>query len=148
MAGSAALDRLFSPVIPAPIAGARLATLTTIRRMGMTVMNEERSGGRWTILAMTENQRSKIDIRAVDYKRTRMDVKVSWDQIDFVKDPAVANEFIKQTVVELTRITFKQIQIATAQLLLSDLGYDKTKNPRPTDEVNNGQASNAGRHIP
>ena len=68
-----------------------------------------------------------------------MDVKVSWDQIDFVKDPAVANEFIKQTVVELTRITFKQIQIATAQLLLSDLGYD-TKNPNGILDANTQNA--------
>ena len=128
MAGSAALDRILNgeshQIIPSPIAGARLATLTTIKRMGMTVEKEERSGDQWTILAKTENQKSKIEIRAIDDKRTRMDVKVSWDQLDFVKDPAVANEFIRQTVVELSRLTFKRIQIATAQMLLGDLGYD------------------------
>ncbi len=132
MAGSAALDRVLNgdsyQVVPAPIAGARLAALRTIRRMGMTVESDARSGGRWTILTATKNQKSKIEIRAIDYKRSRMDVKVSWDQLDFVKDPEVANEFIRKTVAEVSRITFRRIQIATAQLLLANLGYG-TKNP-------------------
>jgi len=40
------------------------------------------------------------------------------------KNTPTAIEFIRQMGVELSRLTFQQIRIATAQMLLYDLGYD------------------------
>ncbi len=56
-----------------------------------------------------------------------MDVKVSRNDFTFINDPSTTGEFIRQTAVELSRLTFQQIRIATAQMLLGELGYDTSK---------------------
>ena len=127
LAGSAALEYISTEAtyqdIPSPIAGARLGALATLRRMGMDVENDERNEAGWTIQAKSEGRRIKVEFGAVSDKRTRMDVKVSRDDFTFINDPSTTSEIIRQTAVELSRLTFQQIRIATAQMLLSELGY-------------------------
>ena len=127
MAGGAVVDHVINGevhhIIPTPIAGAHLAALAAVKQMGMTVEQDQRDGDKWTITAIRGNRISKIQISAAGNKRSRIDVEVSWDELDFIKDPSTANDFLEQMQVEITRLPFRQIQTATAQMLLSDLGH-------------------------
>jgi hypothetical protein len=128
MAGSAVVDHVINGdvhhVIPTPLAGAHLATLATFEQMGMTVEDDRRAGDKWTVLAVKGSRSSKVEISAAGIDRSRVDVQVSWGDLDFIKDPSTANDFIGQMQVEISRLSFKRVQTATAQMLLSDLGYD------------------------
>ncbi len=128
MAGGAALEHVFNgtvhQVIPSPIAGARLAALKTLKSMGMTVEKDERSEDRWTVLAKAGSRNISIEFMALSDKSARMSLKGSWGDFVFFNELSKADAFIKQIEIELSRLTFKQIRIATAQMLLSDLGYD------------------------
>ena len=42
----------------------------------------------------------------------------------FIKDSSTGNEIIDQMSVELSRFTFKRLRLASAQMLLGELGYD------------------------
>ncbi len=131
LAGGAALEHIGSETIyqdiPSPIAGARLGALRALRRMGMAVEKDEINEDGWTIHAKSESREIKIEFGVVGDRRTRMDVKVSRDDFKFINDPSTTNEIIRQTAVELSRLTFQQIRIATAQMLLGELGYDTSK---------------------
>lgn len=128
MAGGAVVDHVINGevhhIIPTPIAGAHLAALAAVKQMGMTVKQDQRDGDRWTVTATRGSRSSKIEITAAGTKRSRIDVEVSWDDLDFIKDPSTANDFLEQMQVEIARLPFKRIQTATAQILLSDLGYE------------------------
>ncbi len=127
MRGPRSVEHVINGVVyqtfPSPIAGARLAALKTLKRMGMAVEKDERNEAGWTIQAKSAGRRIKIDFEMVSDKRTRMDVKVGRDDFTFINDPSTTREIIRQTAVELSRLTFQQIRIATAQMLLSELGY-------------------------
>ncbi len=113
---------------PSPIAGARLAALKTLKRMGMAVEKDEISGDGWAILARAVDRKIDIDLESLSGKSVRMRVDVHRTDFVFLKDPSTGNEIIEQTRADLSRLTFKRIRIATAQMLLSELGYD-TKYP-------------------
>ena len=51
-------------------------------------------------------------------------MRVDVSRFIFIKDLAASNDIIDLTNVELSRLTFKQIRIATVQMLLSELSYD------------------------
>ena len=108
-----------------PIAGTRLAALQTLKRMGTKVNKDERSEDGWTILAEAEMQKIDIRFEALNDNNVRMRVAVS--RFNFIKDRATSNDIIKLTKVELSRLTFRRIQTATAQILLGELGYDAYK---------------------
>jgi hypothetical protein len=128
---SAAVEHIFrknvDQSVPSSIAGAHLAALNTIKRMGMTVVTDERSEDRWTILAKAEKRAISVELREVGNESVWMSVMVRRDDFAFIKDLTTANEFNKQMAGELSRLTYKRIRIATAQLLLSDLGYGTKK---------------------
>jgi len=107
---------------PLPIAGTRLAALQTLKRMGTKVNKDERSEDGWTILAEVGVQKIDIKFEALNDNNVRMRVAVS--RFNFIKDLATSNDIIDLTIVELSHLTFKRIRIATAQMLLSELGYD------------------------
>ena len=147
LAGGAALEYIGSEAIyqeiPSPMAGARLGALITLRRMGLAVERDERDENGWTIQAKATSREINIEFGVVSDKRTRMDVKVSRDDFTFINDPSTTNEIIRQTAVELSRLTFQQIRIATAQMLLRELGYDTSK----PDGILNAKTRNAIRRF-
>ena len=110
---------------PLPIAGTRLAALQTLKRMGTKVNKDERSEDGWTILAEAGVQKIDIRFEALNDNNVRMRVAVS--RFNFIKDLATSNDIINLTTVELSRLTFRRIQTATAQILLGELGYDAYK---------------------
>ncbi len=118
-------DGMVSQDIPLPIAGTRLAALQTLKRMGTMVKKDERSEHGWTILAEVGGQKIDIKFEALNDNNVRMRVDVS--RFNFIKDLAASNDIIDLTNVELSRLTFKRIRTATAQMLLSELGYDAYK---------------------
>ncbi len=118
-------DGMVSQDIPLPIAGTRLAALQTLKRMGTKVNKDERSEDGWTILAEAGVQTIDIEFEELNDNNVRMRVAVS--RFNFIKDFATSNDIIDLTNVELSRLTFKRIQTATAQMLLSELGYDTYK---------------------
>lgn len=116
---------IVSQDFPLPIAGTRLAALQTLKRMGTKVNKDERSEDGWTILAEVGAQKIDIKFEELNDKNVRMRVAVS--RFNFIKDFATSNDIIDLTNVELSRLTFGRIQTATAQMLLSELGYDAYK---------------------
>ncbi len=143
LAGTAAMDHVFrknvDQTVPSSIAGAHLAALNTLKRMGMTIEKDERSNDRWTIHAKAESRAINVELREVSNQSVWMSVMVPRDDFVFIKDSSTANEFNKQMAGELARLTFKRIRIATAQMLLSDLGYDTKK----TDGILDRKTRNA-----
>ncbi len=131
IAGGAGLEHVLNGIvyqtISSPIAGTRLAALKTLKRMGIAVRKDERSEGGWTILATAIDRKIEIDFEALSDKSVRMRVDVHRDAFVFIKDPSTGNEIIDQTEVELSRLSLKRVRIATAQMLLSELGYDTYK---------------------
>jgi hypothetical protein len=132
LAGGAGFEHVLNGIVyqtyPSPIAGIRLAALKTLKRMGMTVEEDERTEDGWTILAKAVNRKIDIEFEVISDKSARMRVDVHRNDFVFLKDPATGNEIIAQTKIELSRLSFKRTRIATAQMLLNELGYD-TKNP-------------------
>ncbi len=131
IAGGAGFEHFINGIVyqtfPSPIAGTRLATLKSLKRMGMTVEKDERSEDGWTIAAKAVERKIGIDLEALSDKSVRMRVDVSWETFVFIKDPATGNEIIELTTAELSRLSFKRTRIATVQMMLSDLGYDTYK---------------------
>jgi hypothetical protein len=131
LAGGAGLEHFINGIVDqtfsSPIAGTRLATLKTLKRMGMSVEKDERSDDGWTIAAKAVERKIDIDLEALSDKSVRMRVDVSREYFVFIKDPATGNEIIDLTKAELSRLPSKRTRIASVQMMLSELGYD-TKN--------------------
>ncbi len=131
IAGGAGFEHFINGIVyqtfPSPIAGTRLATLKSLKRMGMIVERDEKSEDGWTIAAKAVERKIGIDLEALSDKSVRMRVDVSWETFVFIKDPATGNEIIELTTAELSRLSFKRTRIATVQMMLSDLGYDTYK---------------------
>ena len=131
LAGGAGLEHFINGIVDqtfsSPIAGTRLATLKTLKRMGMSVEKDEKSEAGWTIVAKAVERIIEIDLEALSDKSVRMRVDVMRPGFVFIKDPATGNEIIDQTKAELSRLPSKRTRIASVQMMLSELGYD-TKN--------------------
>ncbi len=131
LAGGAGLEHFINGIVDqtfsSPIAGTRLATLKTLKRMGMSVEKDQRSDDGWTIVAKAIERKIDIDLEALSDKSVRMRVDVSREYFVFIKDPATGNEIIDLTKAELSRLPSKRIRNASVQMMLSELGYD-TKN--------------------
>jgi hypothetical protein len=129
--GGAGFEHVINGIVyqtfPSPIAGTRLATLKSLKLMGMIVERDEKSEDGWTIAAKAVERKIGIDLEALSDKSVRMRVDVSWETFVFIKDPATGNEIIELTTAELSRLSFKRTRIATVQMILSDLGYDTYK---------------------
>lgn len=128
MAGGAGIDHTLNGIVyrtyAAPVAGTRLAAMETLKRMGMAVAKSGREDHGWSIEAKATDREISIDLEALSPKTTRARVIVSRADFIFIKDSATGNEIIDQMSVELSRLTFKRIRVATAQSILSRLGYD------------------------
>ena len=128
MAGGAGLDHTLNGIVTrtyaAPVAGTRLAALQTLRRMGMTVEKSEKQDKGWVIEAKATDRTIDIELEALTNRTPRARVVVSKNNFIFIKDSSTSNEIIDQMSVELSRFTFKRLRLATAQMLLSELGYD------------------------
>ncbi len=131
LAGGAGLQHFINGIVDqtfsSPIAGTRLATLKTLKRMGMSVEKDERSDDGWTIAAKAVERKIDIDLEALSDKSVRMRVDVSREYFFFIKDPATGNEIIDLTKAELSRLPSKRTRIASVQMMLSELGYDTYK---------------------
>ena len=128
MAGGAGLDHMLNGIVTrtyaAPVAGTRLAAIQTLRRMGITVEKSEKQDKGWVIEAKAADRTIDIELEALTNRTTRARVVVSKTNFIFIKDSSTSNEIIDQMSVELSRFTFKRLRLATAQMMLSDLGYD------------------------
>ena len=128
MAGGAGLDHTLNGIVTrtyaAPVAGTRLATLQTLKRMGMAVEKNEKQDDGWVITANAAERKIEIDLEPLSYQTTRARVVVSRTSFVFIKDSSTGNEIVDQISVELSRFTFKRLRLATAQMLLGELGYD------------------------
>jgi hypothetical protein len=128
MAGGAGLDHTLNGIVTrtyaAPVAGTRLAALQTLRRMGMTVDKSEKQDEGWVIEAKAAGRTIDIELETLTNRTTRARVVVSKTNFFFIKDSSTGNEIIDQMSVELSRFTFKRLRLATAQMLLGELGYD------------------------
>jgi hypothetical protein len=122
------INGMVSQTIPSPIAGTRLATLKTLKRMGMPVVKDELSGDGWKILAKATDREIDIDLEALNEKSTQLRVDVHRDKFIYLKDHSTGTEIIEQTRVEAARLSLERSRIASAQMMLGELGYD-TKNP-------------------
>ena len=128
MAGGAGLDHTLNGIVTrtfaAPVAGTRLAALHTLRRMGMTVHKSEKQDKGWVIEAKATNRNIDIQLEVLSNRTTLARVVVSRQRFFFIKDSSTGNEIIDQMSLELSRFTFKRMRLATAQMLLDELGYD------------------------
>ncbi len=128
MAGGAGLDHTLNGIVTrtfaAPVAGTRLAALQTLRRMGMTVHKSEKQDKGWVIEAKATNRNIDIQLEVLSNRTTLARVVVSRQRFFFIKDSSTGNEIIDQMSLELSRFTFKRMRLATAQMLLDELGYD------------------------
>ncbi len=128
VAGGAGLDHTLDGIVTrtyaAPIAGTRLATLQTLKRMGMTVEKNEKQDKGWVIKAKAAERKIDIDLEPLSNQTTRVRVVVSRANFVFIKDSSTSNELVDQISIELSRLTFKRLRLSTAQMLLGELGYD------------------------
>ncbi len=128
MAGGAGLDHTLNGIVyrtyAAPVAGTRLAALQTLTRMGMTVEKSEKMDKGWLIQATAKERKIDIELEVLSDRTTRARVVVSRANFFFIKDSSTGNEIIDQMSVELSRFTFKRLRLASAQMLLDELGYE------------------------
>ncbi len=128
VAGGAGLDHTLDGIVTrtyaAPIAGTRLATLQTLKRMGMTVEKNEKQDKGWVIKAKAAERKIDIDLEPLSNQTTQVRVVVSRANFVFIKDSSTSNEIVDQISIELSRLTFKRLRLSTAQMLLGELGYD------------------------
>ncbi len=128
MAGGAGLDHTLNGYVyrtyASPVAGTRLAALQTLKRMGMTIEKSEKAENGWVIEAKALDRDIDIDLETLSARSTRARVVVSQTNFIFLKDSATGNEIIDQMSVELSRLSSKRLRLATAQMLLDDLGFD------------------------
>ena len=132
IAGGAGFDHVMNGMVnhtySRPIAGTRLATLSTLKRMGMTVTKDKRTDDGWEIVAKAAERTIDIELEPLSEKSVQMSVDVHREDFIFLKDPSTARQIIEQTGIELKRLPHKRSRIATVQMMLSELGYD-TKIP-------------------
>ncbi len=130
IAGGAGFEHVMNGMIShtysSPIAGTRLATLSTLKRMGMSVEKDGKSDDGWTIVAKAVDRTIDIDLEALSEKSVQMSVDVHRDDFIFLKDPSTGRQIIEQTGIELKRLSGKRSRIATVQMMLSEIGYDTT----------------------
>ena len=128
LAGGAGLDHTLSGIVTktyaAHVAGTRLATLQTLKRLGMTIEKNEKQEKGWVIKASAAERKIDIELEPVSNQATRAQVVVSRANFVFIKDSSTSNEIIDQISDELSRFTAKRLRLATAQMLLGELGYD------------------------
>ncbi len=128
MAGGAGLDHTLNGIVTktyaAPVAGTRLATLQALKRMGMDVEKNEKHEKGWLITAKAADRTIDIELEPLSNQSTRAHVVVSRADFVFIKDSSTSNEIVDQISVELSRFTSKKLRLATAQMLLDELGYD------------------------
>jgi hypothetical protein len=127
-AGEFGLDHTLNGIVTktyvAPMAGTRIATLHTLERMGMAVTKNEKKDGDWVIEASTEGRKIEIELEPLSGRATRLEVVVSQAHFELLKDSSTGNKIVDQVAVELARIPAERQRLATAQMLLDDLGYD------------------------
>jgi hypothetical protein len=132
IAGGAGFEHVINGTVShtysAPIAGTRLAALNTLKRMGMRVKADTRSADGWSLVASAAERTINIDLEALTVKSVQMRVDVHRNDFILLKDPSTARQIIEQTEVQLKRVSRKQSEIATVQMMLGELGYD-TKVP-------------------
>ena len=128
MAGGAGLDHTLNGIVTrtyaAPVAGTRLATLETLKRMAMVVDKSEKQDNGWVIKARAADRNIEIELEPLSIKTTRARVVVSRANFGLIKDSSTGNEIVDQISIALSRFTFKRLRLATAQMLLGELGYD------------------------
>ena len=76
------------------------------------------------IKAKAAERNIDIELEPVSNQATRAQVVVSRVDFVFIKDSSTGNEIVDQISDELSRITVKRLRLATAQMLLDELGYD------------------------
>ena len=109
-----------------PIAGTRLATLGTLKRMGMSVTKDKRTDDGWEIMAKAAERTIDIELEPLSERSVQMSVDVHREDFILLKDPSTARQIIEQTGIELRRLSAKRSRIASVQMMLSELGYDTT----------------------
>jgi hypothetical protein len=128
MAGGAGIDHTLNGIVTktyaAPVAGTRIAVLETLKRMGMVVTKSEKQDKGWVIQATAEGRKIDVDLEPLSTEATRARVVVSQASFELIKDSSTANEIVDQVAIELSRFTFKRLRLATAQMILGELGYD------------------------
>lgn len=128
MVGGTSIDHTLDGIVyrtyAAPIAGTRLATLQTLDRMGMKVSKSERKEKGWHIDAKATNRDIEIDIEPLSERSTRVRVVVNEDGLVFLKDKSTGIGILDQVSGALSGFSDEKHQLATAQMLLADLGYD------------------------
>lgn len=147
MVGGSGLDYTLNGIVnrtyAAPVAGTRLAALQTLKRMGMTVEKSAKQDKGWTITAKAANRLIEIDLEPLSTLSTRVQVVVSHTDIAFFKDSSTSNGILDQMTADLASFTFERHRFATAQMLLSELGYD----PGQVDGVMGRKTRNAIRRF-
>ena len=130
IAGGAGFEHVINGMVnhtySRPIAGTRLAALSTLKRMGMSVTKDKKTDDGWEIVAKAAERTIDIELEPLSAKSVQMSVDVHREDFIFLKDPSTARQIIEQTGIELKRLTSKQSRIASVQMLLSELGYDTT----------------------
>ena len=128
LVGGSGLDDTLNGIVTrtyaAPVAGTRLAALQTLKRMGMTVEKSAKQDKGWTITAKATNRLIEIELEPLSTLSTRVQVVVSHTDIAFFKDSSTSNGILDQMTADLASFTFERHRFATAQMLLSELGYD------------------------
>lgn len=79
-----------------PVADVRLATLKTMKRMGMKVTEDKETESGWKVVATAKERTIEIELESLTQKTTRMRVVANQGEI-FFKDRATATEIIVQT---------------------------------------------------
>lgn len=86
--------------VVAPLGATRLATLKTLNRMEMNIIQDNKTDEGWQVTADAEDRKVDIDLEKVTPSTTRMRVTVD-KGIAFFKDRATATEIIAQSVLRL-----------------------------------------------
>ncbi len=130
IAGGAGFEHVMNGMVnhtySRPIAGTRLATLSTLKRMGMSVTKDKKTDDGWEIVAKAAERTIDIELEPLSAKSVQMSVDVHREDFIFLKDPSTARQIIEQTGIELKRLSQNRSRIASVQMMLSELGYDTT----------------------
>ncbi len=131
MVGSKGLEHTLNGIVdrtyPAPIAGTRLAARQTLKRMGMAVEKSARLDTGWSFEATAANRRIEIALEPLSNRTTQVRVVVSQADFGFIRDSSTGNEILDQISADLSNFTSARHRFATAQMLLTGLGYDPGK---------------------
>lgn len=121
------LDGIVKRTYAAPVAGTHLVALQTLKRMGMIVEKSDRGENGWTIEATAANRKIEIGLEPLSDLTTQVRVVVSRSEFSFFKDSSASNGILDQISIGLAAFTFDRHRFATAQMLLTELGYDPGK---------------------